>query len=373
MAWGTYDLGKPRVRILLRGLRDNGVSVRECHRPIWTGVEDKSQVHKWDQRVRIVARWIAAYPALLWCFLRSPRQNIVLVPYLGQLDILVLWPLAKLRGSRLVLDAFLSLYNTVVEDRQLIGRRNPIAWATYACEWLACHAADQILVDTHAHGAYFCQTFGLDPSRVHRVLVGVEPEHFPAAPARVKPAGEALRVLFYGQFIPLHGVDTIVRAAKLTEQARIHWHLIGTGQEAAKIQALIAQLKPANLEWSQWVPYPELIREIHSADLCLGIFGSTDKAARVIPNKVFQVLATGKPIITRDGPAARELVAEAPQVTLVAPADPTALAAAVTKAAAAQSLPPRPQAFLPAQVLRPLLAVLHRYAALPITHRSKNG
>ena len=37
--WGTYDLGKPRVRILLRGLRENGVDIIECHEPVWAGIE----------------------------------------------------------------------------------------------------------------------------------------------------------------------------------------------------------------------------------------------------------------------------------------------------------------------------------------------
>lgn len=97
VAWGTYDVGKPRVRILLRGLRENGVEVLECHRDIWQGIEDKSQVSSWRQRARIIANWLLAYPALIWCYLRAPRHDAVLIPYLGQLDILILWPLAKLR------------------------------------------------------------------------------------------------------------------------------------------------------------------------------------------------------------------------------------------------------------------------------------
>ena len=42
--WGTYDTGKPRVRILLQGLRENGVEVSECQANIWENVEDKSQL-----------------------------------------------------------------------------------------------------------------------------------------------------------------------------------------------------------------------------------------------------------------------------------------------------------------------------------------
>jgi glycosyltransferase involved in cell wall biosynthesis len=378
LAWGTYDLGKPRVRILLRGLRENGVAVIECHHPVWAGVEDKSQVKDVRARMRLALRWLLAYPRLLWCYLRAPGHDAVLFPYLGQLDILILWPLAKLRRRPLILDAFLSLYNTVVEDRQLIGRRNPLAWALYGWEWLACHAADWILVDTHAHGAYFQHAYGIDAKRIHRVLVGVEPERFPPAPQpnpdrrtpdrrdRAGDGAEPFRVLFYGQFIPLHGIDTVVRAAKLTEGEHVHWHLIGTGQEAPRIERLLADIQPNNLTWTRWVPYPELVQQIHTADVCLGIFGATDKATRVIPNKVFQILAAGRPLITRDSPAAREL-APAPRTTLIPAADPTALAATVcarrdgpgTESTNASTTPDSTMADIsPAAVVRPLVGLL---------------
>ena len=62
-------------------------------------------------------------------------------------------------------------------------------------------------------------------------------------------------VLFYGQFIPLHGIETVVRAAKLTNGYDIRWVLVGKGQESVKIRALIKELKPSNLERIDWVPY----------------------------------------------------------------------------------------------------------------------
>ena len=67
--------------------------------------------------------------------------------------------------------------------------------------------------------------------------------------------------------------------------------------------------------------------------MCLGIFGATEKAALVIPNKVFQILSARRPLITRDSPAIRELLGDGvPGATLVPPADPVALAAAIERA-----------------------------------------
>jgi hypothetical protein len=111
VVWGTYDLGKPRVRILLRGLRENGVEVTECHRVVWGGIEDKSQISGWKDKLLLGLRWLAAYPALVYRYLRLPNHDAVLICYMGHADVLVLWPFAKLRRKPIIWDAFLSLCN----------------------------------------------------------------------------------------------------------------------------------------------------------------------------------------------------------------------------------------------------------------------
>ena len=83
-----------------------------------------------------------------------------------------------------------------------------------------------------------------------------------------------------------------------------------------------------------WVEYERLPDELHRAGCALGIFGTSDKAARVIPNKAFQALACGTPLVTADTPAARELLVDGESALLVPPGDPEALAAALRRLAA---------------------------------------
>lgn len=342
ICWGTYDLGKPRNRIMLRGLREAGVELVEIHKEVWGGVEDKGHIAGAGRKLMLVLKWLAAYPGLIWRYMRAPRHDAVLVGYMGQLDVLVLWPFAKLRGVPVIWDVFLSLYNTVVEDRRIVGRGNPLAWLLYAWEWLACRAARRVVMDTAAHADYLAQLYGIAPEKTASVLVGVEPEAFPpSAPGQGN--GDGLTVLFYGQFIPLHGIETIVRAAQAAVGEPIRWILIGKGQEEGKVRRLLAEA-PANVEWIEWVEYQELRDHIARADICLGIFGDTDKAARVIPNKVFQILSAGAPLITRDSPAIRELLSpDLPGVYLVPPADAEALLEVVRRFREARpNLPERP-------------------------------
>ena len=75
--------------------------------------------------------------------------------------------------------------------------------------------------------------------------------------------------------------------------------------------------------------YERLPAELHRAGCALGIFGTSDKAMRVIPNKAFQALACGTPLLTADTPAARELLVHDESALLVPPGEPEAVAAAL--------------------------------------------
>jgi glycosyltransferase involved in cell wall biosynthesis len=329
VSWGTYDLGKPRVRILLRGLRENGVEVIECHHDVWGEVEDKSQIKGFLPMLKIFTKLVTAYPVLIWRYIRLPKHDAVLINYLGHLDVVLIYMLARLRGTPVLWDAFLSLYNTVVEDRKILKKNNPMSWALYCWEWLACRAADIVLLDTQAHADYFSKKYKLSRHLIRSIFVGVEPESFPPAFATKENNADPI-VLFYGQFIPLHGIETIIDAAILGEADDFNWVIIGSGQEAGKIAEKLQQYNLPRLEWIPWVPYAQLIEWIHRADICLGVFGATEKASMVIPNKVFQVLSSGKPLITMDSPAIHELLNDqTPGVKLIPECDAESLIHAI--------------------------------------------
>lgn len=65
--------------------------------------------------------------------------------------------------------------------------------------------------------------------------------------------------------------------------------------------------------------------------MCLGIFGTTAKAARVVPCKVHDALSAGRPLVTALGPAAGALLEDGRDALLVPPGDPAALAGALER------------------------------------------
>lgn len=332
LVWGTFDTGKPRVRMLLEALRRSDAELPVCHRSPWSGIEDKSQVTGLTARLALLLRWLCGYPALILAYLRAPRHEVVVVPYPGNLDVLVLWPFARLRGARICWDMFLSLYDTVVIDRGMLPSGSLRARLLRAAEWLSTRAADQVLLDTKAHADHVATLFGLPAQRTGSFHVGAETETFVRAVDA--PSADPVKVLFYGQFIPLHGLDTIIEAIATIERGGsaepIEFTIVGTGQEQARIDALIARLNLKSVNRIEWVDYSALPVLIANSSICLGVFAAEGKGTRVIPNKVFQILSVGRPLVTMDSPAIRELVEPGAALRLVPPGDAAALADAIT-------------------------------------------
>jgi glycosyltransferase involved in cell wall biosynthesis len=285
-------------------LRRAGVEVAERHVPVWEGRE-----HKWSAGPLAALRLAAAEARLL----RRPSApfDALLVGYPGHLDL----PAARhAAGSRpVVFNPLVSISDTLVGDRGRFHAGGLADRALRAVDRSALRAADLVVADTAANAGLFRS---LGAGRVEVCLVGAEERVF-------RPGWEGGGpVLFIGKLIPLHGLETILAAARLAPE--VPFRIVGSGQ----LDRLLAD-RPANVEHVPWVEYEHLPEELYRASCALGIFGTSAKAARVIPNKVFQALACGAPVVTADTPAARELLEDGKSALLVPPGDPEALVAAI--------------------------------------------
>ncbi len=302
--FGTYERTYPRNAQVVSSLRAAGVEVEERHAPVWEHEE-----HKWASGPAAGLRLLAAEARLMR---RTPGDfDAVIVGYPGHLDL----PAARrtARGRPVVFNPLVSLYDTLVGDRRRFGPRSIPARTLRWIDRRALRAADLVVADTEANAAYLADLAALPPDRVEACLVGAEDRLF-------RPpwsAGGAF--LFVGKLIPLHGVGTILEAARLAPELDVK--IVGSGQSDAVLRD-----RPPNVHWSTWQPYEELPAAYRRALGALGIFGTTAKAGRVIPNKVFQALACGAPVITADTPAARELLSNGEDALLVPAGNPQALA-----------------------------------------------
>jgi glycosyltransferase involved in cell wall biosynthesis len=323
--FGTYDRGHSANRLLVFALAGAGWRVVECHEPLWEEARSKGRGYFGPtSAARLAARYAGAARRLArrWRGLEGPPP-LVVTGFGGQLDVLLARRVCRARAG-LVFAPLVSLTETLIDDRRLFARRALRGRAIAALDRASLRAADLVLADTAAHAGYLAG-LGAPEERLAVWYLGVEPEFLPARPAR--PAGR--RVLFYGRHLPLHGVETIVgAAARLGERAEVT--VIGDGPGRAHAEGLARELR-APVTFRDDVPLEALPQELAAAAVVLGVFDAGPKAAMVVPNKVWQAAAAGRPLVTRDAPALREVLRPDEHCLACPPADADALAAAVAR------------------------------------------
>lgn len=271
------------------------------------------------------------YPLLAIQGLKA-RRDVVFVPEFCQKDV----PLARFLpwsfGNRVVFDPLASRFETKIVDWQRKPAGSLAAWWNYKIDSWAFRLSHLVLADTQAHKDYYCRSYGLPEWKVVVLPVGYDDTIYaPPAGSADKGALGPPTVLFFGSFLPLHGVETIIQAAALVfgEEASLRFKLIGSGQTYPRARSLASELGLKNIEFKGWRSQPEIVREIAASDICLGIFGRTEKARRVVPHKVFQALGMKKPVVTLQTPAAREFFRHRENIYLCSSPDPECLAKAI--------------------------------------------
>tara|TARA_R110002072_G_scaffold100107_5_gene220410 strand:+ start:33726 stop:34883 length:1158 start_codon:yes stop_codon:yes gene_type:complete len=203
-----------------------------------------------------------------------------------------------LRPDFIILDAFISLYDAIVLDRELIRKESWSAKLIFSIERRAFNTADHVIVDTKNNADYYSSLFNLSLEKFVPIPLATDERVFQPTPY-IAEKDSVCRVLFIGTLIPLHGIRTIIAAIDiLKEHQNISFHIIGDGQDAAYVSKYASQ-KSKYFTWNKsWCSSEELALEITRSDICLGIFGSTNKTQRVCPYKIYHYARIGRPIIT---------------------------------------------------------------------------
>ena len=242
--------------------------------------------------------------------------------------------LSRLQRSPVILDAFVSTYETLCEDRAVVRPGSVLGRIAERLDRASTRLAAQVVTDTEANARYFHERFGVPWDKVSTVYVGCDDTIFYPR-ARAPRVGDRIEVFYYGSFLPLQGVDTIVRAAaQMGKHPGIHITIGGSGREYARVTELAASLKVGNVQFVGWIPLTSLPDYIARADICLGgHFSTSRKAAKVISTKTFQYLAMQRATVVGANEATAELFRYGHHVVAVPMGDPGALAGAILRLA----------------------------------------
>lgn len=240
---------------------------------------------------------------LIWkSVFRRASFDVVILSELGVQYALFAKLVAIRFRAPLVVDNFVGMYETNVGDWAEVGLSSIRARVYKVTDAIAMRIADLVLIDTEVRASELRKR---GATAVFSVPVGA-PRWASSVPGP-KHSGQ-LRVLFYGNYAPLHGVpyilDGIAESTELCESVR----MVGDGTLRSEIESHASLLGLDSLvSFSDSVKESELVDLISQCDVVLGVFGMSNKAKGVIANKVWQGLACGKTVVTRDSAALDEI------------------------------------------------------------------
>jgi glycosyltransferase involved in cell wall biosynthesis len=204
-----------------------------------------------------------------------------------------------------------------------------------ASEWLERFLykhADQVVVNSPG---FINHVQARGAMQIALVPNGAEVAMFdPAATGELFRQKLGLQDKYIALYAGAHGLSndlgTLLEAAKqLSKLPDLAIVLLGDGKEKPALQARAAQMGLSNIHFVPPVPKNEMPDALAAANACIAILKPIPLYETVYPNKVFDYMAAGRPIVLAMQGVIREVIEEAQAGIAVFPGDADALAAAI--------------------------------------------
>lgn len=214
----------------------------------------------------------------------------------------------KFRNRLVVIDFFISVYDTLVCDRKKFKQNGLIADLLHKWDEYTLKKCNHVITDTKAHAEFFITEFSGKKEVFETIYLEANSKiYYPRIQDKSKNLENKFVVLYFGSILPLQGIEVVLDAIrKLKDRNDIYFDIIGPIPE--KYNKPIQE----NVCYTEWLSQEELAEHIANADLCLaGHFSrEIEKANRTIPGKAYIYEAMGKKMILGDSRANRELFKE---------------------------------------------------------------
>jgi glycosyltransferase involved in cell wall biosynthesis len=326
--FGTYRAGYSRNMIMIKGLRANECQVQECHVPLWRGIEDRVQAASGNWwKPSFMFRVIRCYIALLKKYQTIHDYDVLITGYPGFIDVFLARMLTRLRKKPLAWDVLMSGHLLSVERG--LNKKGPLtAWTLKLIEQLALKLPESLIIDTRQHMEWFISTYGIDKQKFQVIPLGADDEMF--KPLQPKQDRTEFKVIYYGTYIPNHGLEYMIEAARLLkENSNVWFEFIGHGPDRNRAIELAGKYNLKNITFTGWLDQGALMNRISRADILLGAFGQTRMSLMTVQNKIYEGLALAKPVVTGDSPAIRNYFRHGHNIYLCDRSNPEDLTGAI--------------------------------------------
>lgn len=204
-----------------------------------------------------------------------------------------------------------------------------IGWLLEGVMVRVLHWSDWVTVATPGLRQALVEQHRLPGDKVETFLNGVSRGFFEAFEGSGASLGDPPRVLYLGLMGRNHGVGVLAEVAELLPA--VDFMMVGDGPDRAKLETLKGRLGLDNLRIEGYCVDPDSIANYYrDADI---LFNQTRSAPilneTVLPAKLFEYMATGKPIVYAGQGLAAGFLREAGTAVVVPPGDAQAIAKAV--------------------------------------------
>jgi glycosyltransferase involved in cell wall biosynthesis len=240
------------------------------------------------------------------------------------------WLLARLKGVPFLLEVR-DLWPAFAVAVGVLKNKTLIRMSEWLERFLYCHA-DQVMVNSPG---FIDHVKARGAEKVALIPNGTDPEMFhPEAKGTSFREKHNLKEKFLVLYAGAHGLsndlDVILEAAvQLQREKEIQFVLLGSGKEKTRLEKEAEERGLDNVLFLPPVPKVEMSKALAAADACLAILKPIEMYKTTYPNKVFDYMAAGRPIILAIDGVIREVVEEAQAGIFVNPGDPQSLAKAI--------------------------------------------
>jgi len=248
--------------------------------------------------------YVTRIPSIL---LHLPFQMIgkdfYFVSYMGHFLVIFMRLFTK---KPIVFDFYLSIYDMMCHDRKVFSPDSFMGKITYWIEKKSLKKADYVIVDTYTLIKTLSDMYGISKEKFVRVPLTINEENI--FKKDVKSYKDVFTVLYVGSYIPLHGTEVIIEAAKLLQEKNedIFFLMIGQGANLKKCKSLAVKYTLKNIEFKGFMSLKELNYYYNATDINLGLFNTGERANSVVLNKTNDSFRVGKPHLTLETDAMKE-------------------------------------------------------------------
>lgn len=257
---------------------------------------------------------------LLYALLQICRADYIYSPamtigngIIGRLE----FAFARFLRKKIICEFYISNYDTLILDRKEIAANSRMAHKLMAWD-RKLHTCYRTIYLNQTEAERYASIAGYHLSELNYVIIplSIEKRSFAKLQYYSKKS-DVFNIVWWGTYIPLHGLDKIISAIAelVSNEQNIHFYIMGNSE--SKAQEYYRMIEQKNVcdfvtirndySFTNGSLEPFLVE---NCDLAMGAFGDSEKARNVILNKCVEATAMKIPVLTQKSKAFQEFFSE---------------------------------------------------------------